>query len=718
MSYDIHFHEDSYYEFISNNKIVKEEETVTTSTKTTIDESVDDKLGHSFGYAFVKAILKDPTPNTESQKHHIVASMRIERYYSSIKEELSEISPAALELLATQDYAGFFKSCGTNYVRGINRAQEVISVLSFQSLSKDQSTALADAVSGSGQDDDPSLKPLIQNMKINIKGYGLGLGAEGSEALLATTLAEFREVMKFAFRSMTTTKDAVHYGMIYGMEVIPWANNVKFQVAAGLQDAPIEVPLARSLIPTAYLISDPDSDTQFNPNLHQRQDFKCSASTYVMDKLGYCCESGELYNFEQNIYDASNPESRVCTPVRVVDTIMARENLMTNGEFVARLGKALRYKTDQLSLMTQCTSAVRSIPERHDFTLVKAQGDHRGTSSDLMYTVFDLKVALDPFGDYGIVKQMSKELDEYVEMFYTPCLSALYGIGQKQLSSIDASYFFLAYPWHSHNACTKLACLGNGMRWDRNVGGCVPGLMAGASAGNYTTDTSETLCQKDMNNQSGETETCKHNSAELAAYQQKVQKCLKGHPSIGRVDYFLEHYCLPQLSDKKLNDRAAYEIKHNYEKYCTDNTENTLNVALKKPASQSSVYIENGFHHSASLAVDGNKDGRIWRKSMAITRQDTNAWWSVDLLGDYVIKEIVLYNRQDCCQSRLADFKVQLLDDGIVTWETTFAGAMGEKETMKVDNDKIGDQVKIVLDGKTEFLQLAEVEVYNKFYSS
>merc|ERR1712166_1014589 len=85
-----------------------------------------------------------------SQMRMITASMKIQRYYSSIREELSPLSEDALTLLDTQDYIGFFKSCGPNYVRSIRRAQELTAIFSFTSSSSSMSTEFSASVKASG----------------------------------------------------------------------------------------------------------------------------------------------------------------------------------------------------------------------------------------------------------------------------------------------------------------------------------------------------------------------------------------------------------------------------------------------------------------------------------------------------------------------------------------------------------------------------------------
>ncbi len=51
------------------------------------------------------------------QEYNLVASMRVDRYYSSIQENEAQFSKDALELLENEDYVEFFKSCGIGFVR-------------------------------------------------------------------------------------------------------------------------------------------------------------------------------------------------------------------------------------------------------------------------------------------------------------------------------------------------------------------------------------------------------------------------------------------------------------------------------------------------------------------------------------------------------------------------------------------------------------------------
>jgi len=73
----------------------------------------------------------------------ITSTMRIERYYSSVREELSSLSDDALTLLDRQDYIGFFKSCGPNYIRSIRRAQEITAIFEFNESSSESASEVA-----------------------------------------------------------------------------------------------------------------------------------------------------------------------------------------------------------------------------------------------------------------------------------------------------------------------------------------------------------------------------------------------------------------------------------------------------------------------------------------------------------------------------------------------------------------------------------------------
>ncbi|HON07166.1 MAG TPA: discoidin domain-containing protein, partial [Verrucomicrobiota bacterium] len=80
-------------------------------------------------------------------------------------------------------------------------------------------------------------------------------------------------------------------------------------------------------------------------------------------------------------------------------------------------------------------------------------------------------------------------------------------------------------------------------------------------------------------------------------------------------------------------------------------------------ATQSSVNSS----YTANLAIDGNMGNFTHTAST-----DTNATWTLNLNRKALITSIVLYNRTSCCQSRLRDIIVQILDqDGVTVLYTS-----------------------------------------------
>jgi len=82
------------------------------------------------------------------------------------------------------------------------------------------------------------------------------------------------------------------------------------------------------------------------------------------------------------------------------------------------------------------------------------------------------------------------------------------------------------------------------------------------------------------------------------------------------------------------------------------------NVALSGTATQSSE----AFGGSPGKAIDGNTDGIFGNGSVTHTAGEPNPWWQVDLGQTYPIDRIVIWNRADCCQYRLSNFRISIRD--------------------------------------------------------
>jgi len=352
--------------------------------------------------------------------------MRIERYYSSVREEISALTNDAKTILSRQDYVGFFKSCGPTYIRGIRRAQEVTALFIYKSQSSETSRRYAYSVQVSGWyrrrvnysgASNSNTRNESNSLQIIIKGYGLGLHADGSETFVAQNLEDYQRVMKFAFRTMTVNEDAHHIGMVYGMEVVPWVENTAFQVEASLLDEAVEIPLIPSLIPRAFRITDITDINFDNTSDETRAEFTCKEPSFDKDKYGMCCDIEALYDMTNREYNDDSPSERVCRPMRVLEPMVIKDNMAANGEFIARLDRSVRYKLNQLATLERCISAAQAIPDRYNFYILMGQDMVKYDGAiDLDFSVFELKMALDPFNDYAMVKHMAKEIDELLDM--------------------------------------------------------------------------------------------------------------------------------------------------------------------------------------------------------------------------------------------------------------------------------------------------------------
>ncbi len=131
------------------------------------------------------------------------------------------------------------------------------------------------------------------------------------------------------------------------------------------------------------------------------------------------------------------------------------------------------------------------------------------------------------------------------------------------------------------------------------------------------------------------------------------------------------------------------------------------NLALGKPAAQSTTYSSG----QASRAVDGNTDGVFFNHSVTHTILGVQPWWQVDLGAVMGISHVVLYNRTDCCADRLANFDVQLSNDG-TTWQNaaSFAGRAPTRTAFTIRNS--ARFVRVRLRSLLGILSLAEVQVF------
>jgi hypothetical protein len=136
------------------------------------------------------------------------------------------------------------------------------------------------------------------------------------------------------------------------------------------------------------------------------------------------------------------------------------------------------------------------------------------------------------------------------------------------------------------------------------------------------------------------------------------------------------------------------------------------NIALYKPARQSSTF-EAGH---ANRALDGNTSGDWWKRTVTHTNETENPWWEVDLLQEYDISAITIYNRTDGATDRLKDFTIKVTsesfndnNDGVV-----FVDRQANFTNSKtINGNKRGQYIRIYLNQRG-ILSLAEVVVNGK----
>jgi hypothetical protein len=145
------------------------------------------------------------------------------------------------------------------------------------------------------------------------------------------------------------------------------------------------------------------------------------------------------------------------------------------------------------------------------------------------------------------------------------------------------------------------------------------------------------------------------------------------------------------------------------------------NLALGKIATQSSTlpgYATAG----AASAVDGITNGSFFNGSVTATNADQNAWWQVDLGASASINGIVIWNRTDCCGSRLSDYWVFISDTPFLATDTSTtlqsrAGTFSSHQTAAPNPATLvaagvqGRYVRVQLTG-TDYLSLAEAQVF------
>jgi hypothetical protein len=131
-----------------------------------------------------------------------------------------------------------------------------------------------------------------------------------------------------------------------------------------------------------------------------------------------------------------------------------------------------------------------------------------------------------------------------------------------------------------------------------------------------------------------------------------------------------------------------------------------VNLAARKPATQSSTY-QNNPAYAAANGVDGQK----YDTSLFSTEEEQSPWWEVDLGAQYAIENVMLYNRVGCCQERARGLQVLLSSDG-ENYKLVYTHDNTTFRNRRVDIGGLGARYVRVQLPYRECLHLQEVEVY------
>ena len=136
-------------------------------------------------------------------------------------------------------------------------------------------------------------------------------------------------------------------------------------------------------------------------------------------------------------------------------------------------------------------------------------------------------------------------------------------------------------------------------------------------------------------------------------------------------------------------------------------TDDNDNLALDGTANQ----LTTAFNGIASRAIDDNTSG-VWNeRSVTHTVAGVGQWWSVTLDDTYNIGDINIWNRTNCCSSRLDNITVTVEDGNEnVVWSENITSSSAT--TLTVNAGGVAGNVIRITQNQNQALSLAEVQVY------
>uniref|UniRef100_A0A7S1FLE7 Uncharacterized protein n=1 Tax=Corethron hystrix TaxID=216773 RepID=A0A7S1FLE7_9STRA len=416
-----------------------------------------------FGAARVDRLIKgnvEAKLKTEGFAHHIIATMKSDRYYVSINDGETEIIPQIATSLGRGNAINFFQSCGPNYIRSIRRSTEIIAVFKYTGTDVTANLKLTDLTK-------PAVKPKFHvntvDITITIMAFGLALGPilpgedplDTDLSLVASDMDGYQEVMDTAFLAMNDP----NAGLISSIEIVPWIANAAFHNALRL-----ETTLSRNSLMCKSVA---DGGTA-----------SCLDSTSELpDSQEYTCG----YNNGIEAFDNTN-----CVVTGTEDAAhkdLRKFNMIANAEFISQIDQILRQFVITLQKHMACLNALIRMPrpQSNNMRLFNRREErYLGVDMPEM-TVKILLYRLwggDNIGDvpdsdflasnpapgkndtqYMFARSQDR-ITSYISGFYAPCLSKL----SEERYNVPTGNMQLNH-WTNINECAQLMCTRSDTTW-------------------------------------------------------------------------------------------------------------------------------------------------------------------------------------------------------------------------------------------------------------
>ena len=145
---------------------------------------------------------------------------------------------------------------------------------------------------------------------------------------------------------------------------------------------------------------------------------------------------------------------------------------------------------------------------------------------------------------------------------------------------------------------------------------------------------------------------------------------------------------------------------------------NIVNLALNKPARQSSVYGGTGVDQGPHFGVDGIRESVPRDPYLLVhTNADNPPWWQVDLQNVYALTELRLYNRIFCCGEKNRTIQVYLSSNGS-NWEKAYQHDGSNFKVLTVNLQARNARFVRLQLAESTFLHFQECEVYGNLTST